>query len=247
MADKEEKELIKFCNKYKLSKIRDKLITEGVTMGFLLSLSKNRLKQISQEITVSILQQQKLIYAVSEFRKKNNKNATHTLSISTRKRSLSHIMINNDDEMTISNKPAIKKRKINPKPGRPKRVRFKPLAYWASERIEYTPTPVALESVADRLESDIIVGQKNRLDEFVNKRSYDIFVKTQTGKTLILDMEPNDTIQTLKTKINTAEGIPFEQQRLVYAGESLENGRTLSQYNIQNKATVYLVLRLCGS
>jgi ubiquitin len=86
----------------------------------------------------------------------------------------------------------------------------------------------------------------DRTLNIVPRGGMQLFVKTLTGKTVSIEVEEGESIEDVKAKIAEKEGIPPEQQRLIFGGQQLQDSKTLDDYNVGDDATLHLVLRLRG-
>jgi ubiquitin C len=104
----------------------------------------------------------------------------------------------------------------------------------------------ALEARLSKLESELLSKVSDLLLAGAPKRITTVFIKKLTGKTCSIDVELTDTVKSLKSKIADSEGIPPDEQRLVYGGKLLEDGRTLADYQVRDQSNLHLVLRQRG-
>ena len=119
-----------------------------------------------------------------------------------------------------------------------------PAAALAEDAPEQTDEP----TIVEQTEGPAVQVQTESVQAVneVATQSYSIFVRTLAGKNMTFSVDLTDTVLSLKEKVYKQEGIPTDQQQLIFAGTQLENDKTLGDYNIQKEATIHLVIRLAS-
>jgi len=79
-----------------------------------------------------------------------------------------------------------------------------------------------------------------------NSAPFQVFVKNEKGQTKTYDVDANETVDQLQTKVCSIESVPKDQQRLIYNGRQLEAGKTLQDCGITSGSTIHMTLRLRG-
>lgn len=106
-----------------------------------------------------------------------------------------------------------------------------------------------MPSVMYRARADSLATHKDIIQQSLLRfrgGSLQVHVKTFAGKTITVEVEPDESIESLKNKLQSKEGIPINQQRILFGGKQLDSKKTISDYDIQNESTMHMVLRLRG-
>ena len=113
----------------------------------------------------------------------------------------------------------------------------------AGHRVSLGDSSSSSSSSSSLILRNVVLGQDGHQ---LRGGAMQLFVKTLTGKTVSIEVEEGESIEDVKAKISEKEGVPPEQQRLIFGGQQLEDSKTLDDYNVGDDATLHLVLRLRG-